>query len=544
MIPKHIPRKPKNDNYRALALYAADAKAHGDTGEKTLMSWHEGCMAEDYLIGMIEVEATQALNTRSKKEKTYHLMVSFRPEDEAKLSPEIFKEIEKELAEALGFQDHQRHCGVHKNTDNLHMHIAFNMINPRTFNRHAPFYDHQKLHRACRKLEKKYGLKADKGMDENSPDKTPKTNIKAQAYEAHHGQESFHSYVTGHKEKIIEAAQKAETWKDFHESVLKMGLEIRPQNNGLAFHDRFGKHKIKASDIDRSLSKKRLEEKLGSFTGVNQETLSSVKAVEKYDTRPLHQEAGRDNLYALFQAEMEQRKAALEAIKKEEQDAFNSNKNKWAEKRKIISGYAMLPAARQRLLQEIKAREDSELIDSRLSLAEKRKAVREAIPYTSWTKFLQHKAALGNETALEVLRSKKVKPELAMVDSNDKIMNDLESVKHSKELQLEIIQGYGISQKHRRALLTVVKMQELISKDPDLQNDDAKYKIDTKGTVIFTLKTGGTIRDTGTEVHFSGHDKAAQKLAESLAKMKWGLVVRIDGGILRKLNERRKSLTR
>ncbi len=142
MIPKHIEHKPGRDNYRALALYAADARVR-DKSEKTLMSWYEG-LAENYLEGMIEVEATQALNSRTKKEKTYHLMVSFRPEDESKLTPEIFKDIAKTLANAIGFSEHQRHCGVHKNTDNLHMHIAFNMINPKNFNRHEPFYDHQK----------------------------------------------------------------------------------------------------------------------------------------------------------------------------------------------------------------------------------------------------------------------------------------------------------------------------------------------------------------------------------------------------------------
>lgn len=543
MIPKHIPRKPENDNYRALALYAADAKVHGDTGEKTLMSWHEGCLAEDYLGGMIEVEAVQAMNTRTRKEKTYHLMVSFRPEDEAKLSPDIFKDIEKTLAGAIGFSGHQRHCGVHKNTDNMHMHIAINMINPETFNRHAPFYDHQKLHKACRELERKYDLKIDKGIDENTPKKNLKTNIKAHAYEAHHGQESFNSYAIGRKEKIIEAAQKATTWKDFHESVLKLGLEIRPQNNGLVFHDRFGKHKVKASDIDRTLSKKYLEKKLGSFIGVNQEMLSSATAVERYNALPLHQDAKRDNLHTLFLSEMEQRKAALEALKKEEQRAFNSNKKKWSEKRMSISEYAMLPAHKRQLLENIKTREEAELAANRLSLAEKRKAIRESIPYTSWTKFLQHKAAQGNETALAVLRSKKIKPELARPGHNDKIMADLEAVKQSKELQIEIIQKHGVSQKHRRALLTVIKMQELIAKDPELKSDAVKYKIDTKGTVIFTFKTGGTIRDTGKELHFSVYDPAAQKLAHGLAKLKWGRNVGIDGSALRPL-ESPKSMGR
>ena len=105
MIPKHVHCKPKNDNYRGLAVYAADARTgrpKDSTGEKVLLSWSAGCMAEDYLDGIMEVEATQALNTRAEKPKTYHLMVSFRPEDEPKLTQEAFRDIEMALAQALG----------------------------------------------------------------------------------------------------------------------------------------------------------------------------------------------------------------------------------------------------------------------------------------------------------------------------------------------------------------------------------------------------------------------------------------------------------
>ena len=545
MIPKHIPRKPENDNYRALALYAADAKINGDKGEKTLMSWHEGSMAEDYRTGIIEVEATQAMNTRTKKEKTYHLMVSFRPEDEAKLTPEIFKDIEKTLAETLGFSEHQRHCGVHKNTDNIHIHIAYNMINPRSFNRHAPFYDHQKLHKACRELEKKYGLKTDKGIEKNEPKKTPKTNIKAQAYEAHHGQESFNSFVLKRREKILETVQRSENWRDVHESFLKMGLEIKLSGNGLTIKDRFGKHKVRPSDVDRDLSKSQLEKKFGSFIGVSKEMLSTVKADEKYNALPLHQDAGRGDLYALFLAEMEQRKAALDAIKKQEEDAFKVNKERWEEKRKRILGkYALLPADRRRLMQEIKVREEAELAGNRLALAEKRKSIRESRPYTSWTKFLQHQAALGNETALEVLRSKKLKPELLTVDSKDKISEKLMAIKESKELQAKILQTRGLNQNHRRALLTVAKMREVMAREPGFKADELKYSIDTKGTVIFSLKSGGTIRDTGQEIHFSGHDKNARLLADNLARAKWGRNITADGSVLHRLNDRNQSLGR
>ena len=141
MISKHVFCEPEHDDYARLAAYIADA---GHDGEKCLMSWHAGCWTEDdYTLAVLEAETVQALNTRTTKEKTYHLLLSFRPEDEAKLTPEAFKAIEERFAAALGFQEHQRHCGVHKNTNNVHLHIAYNRIHPERLTRHDPYYDYK-----------------------------------------------------------------------------------------------------------------------------------------------------------------------------------------------------------------------------------------------------------------------------------------------------------------------------------------------------------------------------------------------------------------
>ena len=78
MISKHVSCKPENDDYGRLARYIADA---GHDGEKCLISWSAGCWSDDdYDMGILEAEAVQDLNTRSAREKTYHLMISFRPE--------------------------------------------------------------------------------------------------------------------------------------------------------------------------------------------------------------------------------------------------------------------------------------------------------------------------------------------------------------------------------------------------------------------------------------------------------------------------------
>ena len=248
MIAKRIDRQTAHDSYRALALYVAAA----EEGEKSLVSWVSGCLDDDYQSGIHEVEATHALNTTSAKPKTYHLVVSFLPEDEAKLSSADFKNMEREFAAALGFSGHQRHCGVHRNTDNLHIHIAFNMIQPGTFKRIEPFRDFRKLREVCRRLEQKYGLAIDRGMDTERASDSAKVSAKVKSIEAQTGQESLFSYIVRHKPELMTGLEAAANWNEAHTVFLKQGLQLKISGNGRAIKDRHGKHAAKGSAIDRT----------------------------------------------------------------------------------------------------------------------------------------------------------------------------------------------------------------------------------------------------------------------------------------------------
>ena len=162
MISKRVFIKPGNDNYARLAAYIAEA---GPAGEKCLMNWCEGMFGgEDYAEGIAETVDVQARNTRAAS-KTYHLVISFRPEDEAKLTPQAFKAIEQRFAAALGYANHQRHCGVHKNTGNLHMHVAYNMIAPEKYTCHKEFRDFWIRDKVCRTVEREFGLTVDNGIE-------------------------------------------------------------------------------------------------------------------------------------------------------------------------------------------------------------------------------------------------------------------------------------------------------------------------------------------------------------------------------------------
>ena len=59
---------------------------------------------------------------------------------------------------------------------------------------------------------------------------------------------------------------------------------------------------------------------------------------------------------------------------------------------------------------------------------------------------------------------------------------------------------------------------------------EIKRRIDGKGIVIFTLDSGGTIRDTGKGIFYSAHDPKAERAAKLYAEKKWGKLLMIKNG--------------
>jgi hypothetical protein len=403
VISRRIARKPENDNYRRLANYIADA---GRKGEKCLLTWCAGCWADDdYDLAIQEVADTQDLNTRTTKEKTYHLIVSFRPEDEAKLTPAALKEIEAELAKSLGFEEHQRHCGVHKNTANLHMHVAYNMIHTERLTRHDPFRDFHTRDRVCREMEGRFGLTVDTGRGQGSAQHLGDI---AATVEVHTGQESFERYVKGSRKSIL-ASLTAEVlgWPSVHQTLARHGLVIKPHGNGLVIQDRHGKHAIKASSLDRSMAQGSLEKRFGRFQPAGM-AVDAVESQNHYQAKPLHRQSPeRDRLYTECQAGMAERKEASAALKEESMLRRKTLERTWQRQRRGIESMPLTKRDRIFLLKlgrQLKAEARHTL--SR-EMKERQKKLRETFPYSSWSTFLCWRAGQGHEGALAVLRSRK-----------------------------------------------------------------------------------------------------------------------------------------
>ena len=542
MISRKVDRKQENDNYRLLAFYVGAAD-HEE--EKLLFRWHEGCASEEFDLAIREVEAVQDLNTRTTKEKTYHMIVSFRPEDEAKLTEEIFKDIERSFAEALGFEEHQRHCGVHKNTANVHMHVAYNMIHPGKFTRHEPYRDYDKRDQVCRELEKKYGLAIDVQEQEATEEKPgPRApvrgNDKARTVEAHTGQQSFDSYLKERKQVLLEELGKIKLWRDFHKLCARFGLTFSLRGNGCIFKDKHGKHAAKASSVDRQFSKAAMEKRLGPFETAPEQTFEEK---ERYIAAPLQKGADRDGLYQEFQQRMEAKKIALAALAEEQ-------KTREAQIRKIWAGHrhraetmdGLIKKDRMDLLISASQREAAALKKLQEEIKARREEIRKQAPFWNWADFLQGKAREGDEMALAILRSRgeEVKPE---GEADKRPPNPkAEALKKMREFWKEDRRKtrgrYDLTSGDKKGLLASSRMYQIISEDKLLKGsselDGFIWTVDTKGTVLFKLPSGGLIRDSGSEITYSVSDPVSRAAARRLAKLKFGRDIREAGNMFQR----------
>lgn len=255
MIVKKVSKKvASQSSFRKLSDYMMDEKNGRDKVENYAFT---NCSFEEIKDNLLEIENTQAQNTRSLADKTYHLIVSFQEDENP--SNETMRYIEEELVKSIGFEQHQRFSVVHGNTNNKHIHIAINKIENHRFHCIDPFQDVPKLHQRAIELECELNLKKDNHVT--------KSKEKSSAQEIHAGIVSFKDWIKEYATGAITQtlAQEGANWAALHQTLGEYDLELTVRGNGLVIAHRSGKLFVKASDISRELSKGKLEATLGKY---------------------------------------------------------------------------------------------------------------------------------------------------------------------------------------------------------------------------------------------------------------------------------------
>ena len=306
IIKKSLMRAAASSSYRRLANYLMNEQTKEHI--RNIAMWHssDNYEEEDIDLFLKEVKAVQRKNTKSKDDRTYHLIVSFR-EDEMDINK--LKDIEKDIVKAMGFEEHQRLCVVHNDTDNIHFHIAINKINPNTNKIYTPYRDYQKLNDISAALEKKYNLIQDNHI------KSEKPYSKAQDIEKAGYMNTFTNYINNLDLSNINS------WYEFHEELNQQGVMYLKKGAGSVFASEDKKIYVKPSSINRDFSISKLEERFGDYKS---DKYLKEKEINRYEKKPLND---KDNIYNDYCNYKDSRKKLIQNELNKLEEEYQKNLN-------------------------------------------------------------------------------------------------------------------------------------------------------------------------------------------------------------------------
>jgi Relaxase/Mobilisation nuclease domain/Large polyvalent protein-associated domain 7 len=465
-------------SWATLGAYILDT-AHA--GQKVAWARAVNCGHDDPGWAVKHILSTQARNTRSKSDKSYHLVVSF-PEGERPTRAQI-EDIEDRLCEALGFGDHQRVSAVHQNTDNWHLHVAINKVHPISFRNVTPIRDHFRLQAACAELEIKHGLTQEPHTLD--PDESRRNTLRGRVADmtTRHGGESFLVWVQTHAAPALLTKRDAgDGWQGVHQAAAAFDLAVRLRGAGLVVSHRSDRRlHAKASSVDRGLSLNAMVEKLGPFTAPDQH--AEAGAPQSRYQRPT---PGGD-LYEAFKRERDvatgARDAAITTLRKRHSTYAEELAAWYRQRLREERALGLKGALRRDGFRHIAKQRTIDRVARIERERAERRHVRTAHPIPNWPGFLEAEAAKGNEAALVALRSRQRRVQRI----GDAVLTaaDAEQARH-------------IVHKHMR---------------PAIRRD---------GRVIYRVTDGGVVSDEATQVRIPQPSVAAAFLALSLAAARFG----------------------
>jgi hypothetical protein len=235
---------------------------------------------EDAGLAVDVMELLQEGNVRAKGSKTYHLVISFHPEDR-RLTPAELEDVVCRTVRAAGLEEHQYVAVRHSEQEHEHLHVAVNKIHPETLKIHHPYKAIHAYQALASVLEEELGL--------HKVDRTrcPSHSHRARNFEAHQGLESFSRWARRHIGDATEL-DRVPSWEALHEELKRFGVRLVRRGNGFAIVDATrATLACKASALGRGWSKQRLCERYGEFVRGPELDEIAREQVHAYVERPL-----------------------------------------------------------------------------------------------------------------------------------------------------------------------------------------------------------------------------------------------------------------
>lgn len=402
-----------NNNAKILVDYMLDKNNEMDKVE----GYHfTNCSFDNDEDNINEIINTQKLNTTTKQDKTLHLVVSFQEDEKPTL--EILQTIEEEIAKSLGMSDHQRLSVIHSNTNNLHIHIAINKVNPHTLKVINPYNDVRILQETAMKLEKKYNLK----LDNHISQKDKQSN----KYNIHTMNCNFETWVKEKLSKQVDLMLKDEktTFKDIKQLLAKYDLEFRERRKGFVIASKSEKLFCKASSIHRELSKQALEKRFKELDLKQEKENTEKIEEEKHEIKERYQRPNKETSKALWEKYLR-----IENEKKAELD----------------KELRMLKLRRNEFKTSIPSMKFSKetfkhVKNQRMIFKNKQKELYQKYKRVSYRDFLISESLSGNEEATRALRRSKTK----INENENTLSSEQEKPKIFENVDYITKEGYAV----------------------------------------------------------------------------------------------------
>lgn len=202
-------------------------------------------------------------NERVKSAKYAHYVLSL--EESQTLSHDEWKEYLSKTLKSLGLEEHQAYAVMHCDTDNQHVHLVVNKINPNTLNVAQLAYEKLNL----KKLRTDINEELDLRFNQSQSKELSKTK-------SFNSNQSFTSYVFQLKDQLF----KANSWQEFFKILHDNGVTYKQHGNGYVFQSLDQQFATKASNINRNFSIKKLEQKFGKL---EENFVPDIKPVRQYE---------------------------------------------------------------------------------------------------------------------------------------------------------------------------------------------------------------------------------------------------------------------
>lgn len=266
---EYMDRSDESDASLSSVEYLPDGRQRLKVGE---VSCETDCFSWETAAAEMNMVASQNIRCI---DPVYHFILSWR-ENDLPTDAQIF-ESAQHCIRVLGMEGHQYVTAIHQDTDNTHCHIAINRVSPVDYKAANMWNDADKLQKACRVLERKYGFEQDNGSwawgvnnqlvrAQAGFKHAPQGTVQREVYS---DKESlFHYAVRRVREEVDQAiGEGTASWDNLHSIMNAKGLSFREQSGGLVVFDTFRPESagVKASSIHPSMTMAQLEPHYGAF---------------------------------------------------------------------------------------------------------------------------------------------------------------------------------------------------------------------------------------------------------------------------------------